>query len=49
MKVLTVEIRDEQFQIISPCKKTVLKNFDSTWIKTSLDNFDVPMGGYNFA
>ena len=31
------------------CRKTVLKDNDSTWIKTGLDNFDVPMGGYDSA
>ena len=41
-----VEITDEQYQIILACQKTVLKDNDSTWIKTGLDNFDVPMGGY---
>ena len=33
-----VEITDEQYQIILVCRKTVLKNNDSTWIKTGLDN-----------
>ena len=40
-----VEITDEQYQIILACRKTVLKNNDSIWIKTGLDNFDVPMSG----
>ena len=31
------------------CRKTVFKNNDSTWIKTGLDNFDVPLGGYDSA
>ena len=44
-----VEITDEQYQIILACRKTVLKNDDSTWIKTGLDNFDVPMGRYDSA
>ena len=39
----------EQYQIILVCRKTVFKNNDSTWIKTGLDNFDVPMGGYDSA
>ena len=29
-----VEITDEQYLIILACKKTVLKNNDSIWIKT---------------
>ena len=40
---------DEQYQIILACRKTVLKNNDTTWIKTDLDNFDVPMRGYDSA
>ena len=44
-----VEITDEQYQIILASRKTVLKNNDSTRIKTGLDNFDVPMGGYDSA
>ena len=44
-----VEITDEQYQIILACRMTVLKNNDSTWINTGLDNFDVPMGGYDSA
>ena len=43
------EITEEQYQIILACRKTPLKDNDSTWIKTGLDNFDVPMGGYNSA
>ena len=31
------------------CRKTVLKNNDSTWIKAGLDNFDVPLGAYDSA
>ena len=44
-----VEITTERYQIILACRKTVLENNDSTWIKTSLDNFDVPMDGYDSA
>ena len=40
-----VEITNEQYQIILAYRKTVLKNNDSAWIKTGLNNFDVPMGG----
>ena len=42
-----VEITDEQYQIILACRKTVLKNNDSTWITAGLDNFDLPMGEYD--
>ena len=44
-----VEITDEQYQIILTCRKTIFKNNESTWVKTGLDNFDVPMGGYDSA
>ena len=44
-----MEITDEQYQIILVCRKTILKNNDSAWVKTGLDNFDVPMGGYDSA
>ena len=44
-----MEIRDERYQIILACRKTLLKNNESTWVKTGLDNFDVPMGGYDSA
>ena len=44
-----VEIIDKQYQIILACLKTVLKKIDSTCTKTGLDNFDIPMGGYDFA
>ena len=31
------------------CRKTTLKNNESTWLKTGVDNFDVPIGGYDSA
>ena len=40
-----VEITNEQYKIILPCRKTVLKNNRSMWVKRGSDNFDVPMGG----
>ena len=42
-----IDITIEQYEIILACRKTVLKNNDSTWVKNGLDNFDVPMGGYD--
>ena len=42
-----IDITVEQYEIILACRKTVLKNNDSTWVKNGLDNFDVPMGGYD--
>ena len=44
-----VEITDKQYRIILAWRKTVLKDNDSTWIKTGLDNFDVPIGDYGSA
>ena len=32
-------------KIILACRKTVIKNNESTWVKSGLDIFDVPMGG----
>ena len=43
------EITDEQYEIILACRKTVLKNDDSAWIKTGLNKFNVSMGGYDSA
>ena len=42
-----IDITNEQYEIILACRKTVIKNNDSTWVKNGLDNFDVPMGGYD--
>ena len=42
-----IDITSEQYEITLACRKTVLKNNDSTWVKNGLDNFDVPMGGYD--
>ena len=42
-----VEITEEQYDIILACRKTVLKNNRSTWVKSGSDNFDVPTGGYD--
>ena len=41
------EITKEQYEIILACRKTVLKNNRSTWVKTGSENFDVHMGGYD--
>ena len=39
-----VDVTNEQYEIILACRKTVIKNNESTWVKSGLDNFDVPMG-----
>ena len=41
-----VDVTNEQYEILS-CRKTVIKNNESTWVKSGLDNFDVPMVGYD--
>ena len=40
-----VEITEEQYDIILACRKTVLENNRSTWVRSGSVNFDVPMGG----
>ena len=42
-----VDVTNEQYEIILACRKTVIKNNESTWVKSGLDNFDVPMGSYD--
>ena len=42
-----IDITKEQYDIILACRKTVLENNGTTWIKSGPVNFDVPMGGYN--
>ena len=42
-----IDVTNEQYEIILACRKTVIKNNDSTWVKNGLENFDVPMGGYD--
>ena len=37
-----VNVTNEQYEIILACRKTVIKNYESTWVKSGLDNFDVP-------
>ena len=44
-----VEITEEQYEIMLSCRKTVLKNNGSMWVKRGSNNFDVPMGGYDSA
>ena len=39
-----VEITDEQYEIVPACRKTIRKNYRSTWVKTGSENVDVPMG-----
>ena len=42
------DVTNEQYEIILACRKTVIENNESTWVKSGLDNFDVPIvGGYD--
>ena len=42
------DVTKEQYEIILACRKTVIENNESTWVKSGLDNFDVPIvGGYD--
>ncbi len=40
-----IDITNEQNEIILACRKTVIKNNESTWVKSGLDNFDDSMDG----
>ena len=42
-----VDITDEQLEIILNCRKFTLHYKNSTWIKNTTDNFDIPMGAYD--
>ena len=39
-----VDVTNEQYEMILACRKKVIKNNESTWVKSGLDNFDVSMG-----
>ena len=39
-----INITGEQYDIILACRKTVLGNNGTTWIKSGPMNFDIPMG-----
>ena len=41
------DITQEVLDIILACKKSVLINNDTTWVKTGNDNFDVTMGSFD--
>ena len=42
-----IDITKEQYDIILACRKTVLGNNGTIWIKSGPMNFDVPMGAYD--
>ena len=39
------DITDEEVEITLACRKSVQFNNHRTWVKSHIDNFDVPMGG----
>ena len=42
-------ITDEEIEIITTCRKSILYSNNHAWIKNSQNNFDVPMGAYDSA
>ena len=40
-----VDITKKQYDIILACRKIILENNETTWVKSGPVNFDVPMGG----
>ena len=42
-----IDITKEQIDIILACRRTLLDNNETTWIKSGPVNFDIPMGGYD--
>ena len=43
------DIMQEEIEIIQACRKSVLSDNRRTWVKSHVDNFDVPMGAYDSA
>ena len=43
------EITEEEIEIILASRKTVLSDNRRSWVKSHIDNFDVPMGAYDSA
>ena len=43
------EITEEEIEIILARRKTILSDNRRSWVKSHVDNFDVPMGAYNSA
>ena len=42
-----IEITEEEIEIILASRKTVLSDNRRSWVKSHVDNFDVPMGAYD--
>ena len=43
------DIADEEIEIIQACRKSILSDNRRTWVKSHVDNFDVPLGAYDSA
>ena len=43
------DITDEEVKIILVCRKSILSESRRTWMKSHVDNFDVPMWAYDLA
>ena len=43
------DITEEEVEIILACRKSVQSDNRRTWVKSHVDNFDVPMGAYDSA
>ena len=43
------EITEEEIEIILASRKTVLSDNCRSWVKSHVNNFDIPMGAYNSA
>ena len=43
------EVTEEEIEIILACRKTVLSDNRRSWVKSHVDNFDIPMGAYDSA
>ena len=43
------DITEEQVEIILACRKSVLSDNRTTWVKSHVENFDVPTGAYDTA
>ena len=43
------DITDKEIEIILACRKSILSDNHRTWVKSYVDNFDVPMGTYDLA
>ena len=41
------DITDNEVEIILACRKSILSDNRRTWVKSQVDNFDIPMGAYD--